>query len=166
MLSGDKKKLNRIWHGLDGQREVDEVEALVFHDFIRRPVMLDICSPIQAACARDRLLQSAAPSDEPNSTFSFKALKGWNMSDASKPAAADQRNTRASRHSSSPLETDSGVLNSRRRTRNRLSPLKRRCNERARSSETCGIISSITLSRAFATIARRWIAPIIPWRLF
>ena len=104
MLSGVKKKLNRIWHGLDGQQEVDEVEVLVFHDFFRRPVMLDIRSPIQAACARDRLLQSAAPPDEPNPTFSFKALKGWNMSDASKPAAADQRNTRASRRSSSRLK--------------------------------------------------------------
>ena len=100
MLSGVKKKLNRIWHGLDGQQE-DEVDVLVFHDFFRRPVMLDIRSPIQAACARDRLLQSAAPSDEPNSTISFKALKGWNMSDASKPAAADQGDTSASRHSSS-----------------------------------------------------------------
>src|SRR3984885_8996441 len=98
MLPGGQKKLDRVGHDVDWQRQVYEINGRIFRDFSKRQVVLEILARIQTACARDGRFRAAAKPDKSYSALFFQPPEGWNVSNASKPTATHQDNTDGCRH--------------------------------------------------------------------
>ena len=110
MLSGGQKELNRVGHNLDWQGQVHEINVRIFRNFFERQVMLEVLARIQATCARDGRLGSAAKPNKSYAAFSFKPPEGWNVSSTSEPTATHQDNTNRCRHEEPQRSAEGGTV--------------------------------------------------------